>query len=187
MKKKLQFLLKWQRKMSSTFYSRKKKIHFPSGHRSPPPPERTFDRPRPPRRCECHPGTNFWHPPVEVTQFGTRGSVLAPKKIILIKRRGKSKKQKLLEMVQVLFHTDEFIFVWSFKNGNGRQNHSSGAKTWLHRRTGQNLVPVWHSQRRGPAWSIISARNVSFLNFDSYTAAGYSGLYTNTHNILNVA
>ena len=33
-------------------------------------------------------------------------------------------KQKLLEMIQVavLFHTDEFIFVWSFKNGNGRQN-----------------------------------------------------------------
>ena len=22
-----------------------------------------------PRRCECHPGTKFWHPPVEVTQF----------------------------------------------------------------------------------------------------------------------
>ena len=22
-----------------------------------------------PRRCECHLGTNFWHPPIEVTQF----------------------------------------------------------------------------------------------------------------------
>ena len=35
-------------------------------------------------------------------------------------------KQKLLEMVQVtvLFHTDEFIFVWSFKNGTRRQNRS---------------------------------------------------------------
>ena len=44
--------------------------------------------------------------------------------------------QKLLEMVQVtvLFHTNEFIFVRSFKNGNGRQNHSSGAKTELLRR-----------------------------------------------------
>ena len=33
-------------------------------------------------------------------------------------------KQKLLEMVLVtaLFYTDEFIFVWSFKTGNGRQN-----------------------------------------------------------------
>ena len=47
-------------------------------------------------------------------------------------------KQKMLEMVQVtvLFHTDEFIFVWSFKNGNGRQNCSSGAKTGLLRRAG---------------------------------------------------
>ena len=45
-------------------------------------------------------------------------------------------KQKLSEMVQVtvLFHTDEFIFVWSFKNG--RQNRSSGAKTGLLRRAG---------------------------------------------------
>ena len=27
--------------------------------------------PRPARgdRCECHLGTNFWHPPIEVTQF----------------------------------------------------------------------------------------------------------------------
>ena len=41
--------------------------------------------------------------------------------------------QKLLEMVQVtvLFHTDELIFVWSFKNGNGRQNRSSGASLSL--------------------------------------------------------
>ena len=41
-------------------------------------------------------------------------------------------KQKLVEKVQVtvLFHTDD-IFVWSFKNGSGRQNHTSGAKVWL--------------------------------------------------------
>ena len=65
------------------------------------------------------PEERFWR------QFFVR-----PNKIILIKRRGRSVKQKLLEMVQatVLFHTDEFIFVWSFKNGNGRQNRSSGAK-----------------------------------------------------------
>ena len=34
-----------------------------------------------PRRCECHPedpGSNFSHPPVEVTQFGTQGVVLVP-------------------------------------------------------------------------------------------------------------
>ena len=47
-------------------------------------------------------------------------------------------KLKLLEMVQVtyLFHTDDFIFVKSFKNGNGRLNRSSGAKTGLLRRAG---------------------------------------------------
>ena len=61
--------------------------------------------------------------------------LVRPENIILVKRRGK---QKWLEMVQVsdLFHTDEFIFVWSFKNGNGRQNRSSGAKTGLIRRAG---------------------------------------------------
>ena len=52
-----------------------------------------------------------------------RGAVLAPgfvrpKKIILIKRRGNSVKQKLLEMVKVTvwLHT---IFVWFYKNENG--------------------------------------------------------------------
>ena len=47
-------------------------------------------------------------------------------------------KQMLSEMVQgtVLFHSDEFILVWSFKNGNGRQNRSSVAKTGLLRRAG---------------------------------------------------
>ena len=40
-------------------------------------------------------------------------------------------KHKWFKMVlvnTVLFHTDEFIFVRSFKNGNGRQSRSSGAK-----------------------------------------------------------
>ena len=47
-------------------------------------------------------------------------------------------KQKLSERVQVtvLFHTDEFIFVWSFKNGNWRQSRSSVAKTGLLQRAG---------------------------------------------------
>ena len=42
-------------------------------------------------------------------------------------------KQKLLKMIQVtvLFHTDEFNFDWSFKNGNERHNWSSGATTGL--------------------------------------------------------
>ena len=39
-------------------------------------------------------------------------------------------RQKLLEMFQVtvLFHTDEFIFVWSLKNGNGCQTTPRGPK-----------------------------------------------------------
>ena len=51
---------------------------------------------------------------------------------------GENMKQKLSKMVQVtvLFHTYMFIFVWSIKNGNGRQNRSSGAKTGLLRRAG---------------------------------------------------
>ena len=65
--------------------------------------------------------------------------------------------QKLLEMVQetIVFHTDEFIFVWSFKNGNGRQNCSSGDKTGFDGR-----VPKLSSRvtlatlRRGPACSV---------------------------------
>ena len=97
-----------------------------------------------PRRCECHLVTNFWHPPTEVIPVLApeerfwRPFFVRPKKIILMKRQGKRIKRKLLEMVSVtfLFHTDEFILVWSFKNGNGRQNRSSGSKTGFLRRTG---------------------------------------------------
>ena len=47
-------------------------------------------------------------------------------------------KQKLLEMIQVTvwLDTDEFIFVWFYKNKNRRQNRSSGAKTELLRQAG---------------------------------------------------
>ena len=47
-------------------------------------------------------------------------------------------KQKLLQMIQVTvwLHTDEFIFVWFYKNENGRQNRSSDAKTELLRQAG---------------------------------------------------
>ena len=56
-----------------------------------------------PRRCECHPedpGSNFSHPPVEVTQFGTQGVVLVPvfckdKKDYISQEAGKSMKLKL--------------------------------------------------------------------------------------------
>ena len=53
----------------------------------------------------------------------------------------KSMKQKLLEMVKftVLIHTDEFIFVWSLKNGT----KTSPRVPKLGTSTGgfQNLVP----------------------------------------------
>ena len=90
-----------------------------------------------PQHCECYPETNFWHPPVEVTQFWPLFFV-RPKKIILAKRQGNYMKHMLLETVQVtvLFHTDEFMFVWSFKIGNGCQNCSSVAKTGLLRWAG---------------------------------------------------
>ena len=47
-------------------------------------------------------------------------------------------KKKLFEMIQVTvwLHTDEFIFVKFYINENGRQNHSSGAKTELLRWAG---------------------------------------------------
>ena len=71
------------------------------------------------RRYKCNPCTMLWRPPVEVTQFwrprsgfGARFFV-KPKKIILIKRRGNSRKQKLLEMIQVSgwWHPDHlFLF-----------------------------------------------------------------------------
>ena len=66
------------------------------------------------------------------------GGGVRPKKIILIKKVRNSMKQKLLEMIQVTvwLHTDEFIFVWFYKNENGRQNRSSGTKTELLRRAG---------------------------------------------------
>ena len=48
-----------------------------------------------PRRCECHPGTNFLHPPVEVTQFWPpverfwRPFLLRPKRIYWSRGREK--------------------------------------------------------------------------------------------------
>ena len=57
-------------------------------------------------------------------------------------------KQKLLKMIQVTvwLHTNEFIFVWFYKNENGRQERSSGAKTELLRR-----APGFTTERRPPA------------------------------------
>ena len=104
-----------------------------------------------------NPGTKLWTLPVEVTQswrprsgFGAR--FLQAQKIILIKRRGNSMKQKLLKMIQVTvcLHTKEFIFVWFYQNENGQQNRSSFAKTKLLRRAGAKAVPGLTTERRPP-------------------------------------
>ena len=83
-----------------------------------------------PRQCERHPGTKFWHPPIEVTQFGTLGAVLAlvfckAKKYYIVPEAGESMKQKLSEIVQVTVEivqvTDLFLF--------GLSKTEAGAKT----------------------------------------------------------
>ena len=61
--------------------------------------------------------------------------------------------------VTVLIHTDEFIFVWSFKNGNGRSNSSVGAKTELIRRPAR--VPKL-SSRVTLATSGVVGRGLSY-------------------------
>ena len=80
-------------------------------------------------------GTRHWSNPVLAPEERFwRPFFVRSKKIIWIK----SMEHKLLKMFQVtiVFHTDEFIFVWSFKNWNGHQNCFSGAKTGLLRREG---------------------------------------------------
>ena len=76
-----------------------------------------------PRRSECPPGTKLWSQRrAFVTQFWHTRST----------RFRFCKKKKWLEMVQVivLIHTFPlWRFFLSYKNGNGRQNRSSGAKT----------------------------------------------------------
>ena len=102
-----------------------------------------------------------------------------PKKIILIKRRGKSMEQKLLEIVQVTKLC--FILVNLFLLGSKTE---TGVKTAhqvpkLGTSTGgcQNLVPGWHSQRRGrgPAWSVICSNRHLERNL-----VGWTKHYNNT-------
>ena len=62
-------------------------------------------------------------------------------------------KQKLLEMIQITvwLHTDEFIFVWFYKNDNTK----NGRQNWVTSTGGRhNLVPGLHSYRRGPVCSV---------------------------------
>ena len=97
------------------------------------------------------------------------------KKDYIDQEAGKSMKQKLLEMVQVtvLFHNDKFIYVWSFKNGKGRQNCSSGAKTGILRRVG---LKSWFpgdtrnvGGRRGPSYVIYLCPACSYLFYVPYS------------------
>ena len=73
--------------------------------------------------------------------------------------------QKLLEMIQVTIwlHTDKFIFVWSYKNGNGRQNSFSGAKSELLRRASATIYCLGYTRtvgdRRGLSCHPKTVRN----------------------------
>ena len=97
--------------------------------------EDVTDHAGPRRRCEFHPGTNFWHPPVEVTQFWHP-------------RSG--------------FGAHFFVrpFLVSFIDEEAGEKYETkpllGCQNWITSTGGcQNLVPGWHSQRRGPAWSVM--------------------------------
>ena len=103
-----------------------------------------------PRRCECHQGNNFWHPPIEVTRFWHPGSSFdarflegQTKKNYIDQEAGKKYEKKLLEMVQVtvLFHTDEFTFVWSSKTGTGAKTAPRVQNLVSSTGGCQNLVP----------------------------------------------
>ena len=117
-----------------------------------------------PRRCECHPGTNLWHPPIEVTKFWHQGAVwrpffVRPTKIILIKKRGKVWSKSCWKWSKLLFC---FILMNWFLFGPSKTQ--TGAKTAPRV---PNLgyfdgrVPKFSSrltltiQRRTPAWSVI--------------------------------
>ena len=79
-------------------------------------------------------------------------SVLVKTKNKKIIRGGKvwSKTVTWTSYQQLLFHTFPRLmnYIFVVLNGNGRQNRSSGAKTWLKR---QGTL----STSRGPAWSVI--------------------------------
>ena len=112
-----------------------------------------------PRRCECHPGTKVWHPPVEVTQFWHPGSGLAP--VSVFERQNKNKftsmkqNSNLNHFQQLLFHTfPQNNLFWPYKNG--RQNRSLGAKTGLLRRAGAK------SQFPGDTSNVVGRRGLSY-------------------------
>ena len=97
-----------------------------------------------PLRYECHPGSKFWHPPVEVNQFWhTRSGFRfwkTPQKNSSVWNKtvtGTISNNFCLKLFPRLLINIIFF---------------SLTKTLL---GCQKLVPGWHSQRRGPAWSVI--------------------------------
>ena len=89
-------------------------------------------------------------------------------------------KQNLLEMV----HTDEVIFVWSFKYANGRQTRSSGAKTGLLRRAGAKTSLPGDTRnvggRRGLSFIVILS-NCVIWNFNCFIMRGWKQLHDPLH------
>ena len=114
-------------------------------------------------RCECHPGTNFWHPPIEVTQvwhtktgFGTL--FFKAEKDYIDQEAGEKYETKVVGNGS----SNCFVSYWWIYFCLVFQKRKRVPKTLLVCQncvttTGgcQNLVPGWHSQRRGQAWSVI--------------------------------
>ena len=113
-----------------------------------------------PRRCECHPRNNFWHPPIEVTQFWhpRSGYGARQKRLNWSRGGGKVWNESCWKWFKLLFcniQMNLFLF--------GLSKTETGAKTaprvpkrgYFDGGGCQNLVPEWNSQRRGPAWSVI--------------------------------
>ena len=116
-----------------------------------------------PRRCECHPGTNFWHPPINVTPFwhprrGFGALFLEGQKRLYWARGGGNYKTKVVGNGSSYWFVSYgwIYFCLVFQ----KRKRAPKPLLWcqsLDTSTGgcQNLVPGWHSQRRGPACSVI--------------------------------
>ena len=133
-----------------------------------------------PRRFKCHPETNFWHPPIEETQFWHQRSGLAPvfckakKDYIDQEGGGKVWNKSCWKWFKLLFCFIPMIFFWSFKYENGLQNRSSGAKTGLLRRAGTKLSSRVTLATSGAG--VVSHMYIVFVYFSSSFITFYSFL-----------
>ena len=64
--------------------------------------------------------------------------------------------------VTIWLHTDEFIYVWSYKNRNGHKNHSSSTKTEFLRGVGASARLQLYC--RGPVRSVICLTKLLYNN-----------------------